>query len=86
MSAPARDLLPDSIFPAKKFIPVPAKHRSGTGKSIVIRGAEENNLKDIDVEIPLGMFTCVTGVSGSGKSSLINEVLYKTLASNGKIT
>jgi len=64
----------------KKYIPVPAKHRSGTGKSIVIRGAEENNLKNIDVKIPLGLFTCVTGVSGSGKSSLINEVLYKTLA------
>jgi excinuclease ABC subunit A len=65
----------------KKFIPVPAEHRKGSGRSIVIRGASENNLRHIDVEIPLGTFTCVTGVSGSGKSSLINEVLYKTLAS-----
>ena len=61
-------------------IPVPARRREGSGKSLVIRGASENNLKDIDVEIPLGVLTCVTGVSGSGKSSLINEVLYKTLA------
>jgi excinuclease ABC subunit A len=66
----------------KKFIPVPAEHRKGSGRSIVIRGASENNLRHIDVEIPLGTFTCVTGVSGSGKSSLINEVLYKTLASH----
>ena len=62
-------------------IPVPARRREGNGKKLVIRGASENNLKDIDVEIPLGVLTCVTGVSGSGKSSLINEVLYKTLAS-----
>lgn len=64
----------------KKSIPVPETRRSGSGKNIVIRGACENNLKDIDVEIPLGKLICVTGVSGSGKSSLINEVLYKTLA------
>lgn len=65
----------------KKFIPVPAVRREGNGKCLTIRGARENNLKNIDVEIPLGKFTCVTGVSGSGKSSLINEIFYKTLAS-----
>ena len=65
----------------KKHIPVPGTRRQGNGRSIWIRGAQENNLKNIDVEIPLGKLICVTGVSGSGKSSLINEVLYKTLAS-----
>ena len=64
----------------RKEIPVPKKTRPLTGKSLVIRGAKENNLKNIDVEIPLRVFTSVTGVSGSGKSSLINEILYKTLA------
>ena len=64
----------------RKEIPVPKKTRPLTGRSLVIRGAKENNLKNIDVEIPLGLFTSVTGVSGSGKSSLINEILYKTLA------
>ncbi len=63
----------------RKKIPVPAKRRSGNGKSLKIIGARENNLKNIDVEIPLGEFVCVTGVSGSGKSSLINEILYKRL-------
>ena len=65
----------------RKKIPVPAVRRTGSGKSLVIRNARENNLKGIDVEIPLGKIVCVTGVSGSGKSSLINEILYKTLAS-----
>ena len=65
----------------RKRIPVPETRREGNGRSIWIRGARENNLKNIDVEIPLGKLICVTGVSGSGKSSLINEVLYKTLAS-----
>lgn len=64
----------------KKKIPVPAKRRVGNGKFIKIIGASENNLKNIDVDIPLGEFVCVTGVSGSGKSSLINEILYKKLA------
>ena len=64
----------------KKFIPVPDKRRAGNGKSLIIRGACENNLKNIDVEIPLGELVVVTGVSGSGKSSLINEILYKSLA------
>lgn len=63
----------------RKKIPVPAKRRSGNGKSLKIIGARENNLKNIAVEIPLGEFVCVTGVSGSGKSSLINEILYKRL-------
>ncbi len=63
-----------------KKIPVPGSRRPGNGKTLTIRGARENNLRNIDVEIPLGTFTCVTGVSGSGKSSLVNEILYKTLA------
>ncbi len=61
-------------------IPVPEKRRPGNGKAIRICGARENNLKNIDVDIPLGKLICVTGVSGSGKSSLINEIFYKTLA------
>ena len=64
----------------KKKIPVPETRRAGSGRFLRIRGAKENNLKNIDVDIPLGKLVCVTGVSGSGKSSLINEVLYKTLA------
>ncbi len=72
---------PDSItgqyISRVKKIDIPEKRREGNGKFIKIIGAEQNNLKDIDVEIPLGKFTCVTGVSGSGKSSLINEILYK---------
>ena len=64
----------------KKSVEVPQKRRGGNGKKIKILGAAQNNLKNIDVEIPLGMFICVTGVSGSGKSSLINEILYKSLA------
>ena len=62
-----------------KKIPVPTTRRQGNGKSLKICGATENNLKNVDVEIPLGTLTCVTGVSGSGKSSLVNEVLNKTL-------
>ena len=62
-----------------KKIPVPSARRQGSDKFITIEGASENNLKDVDVSIPLGTLTCVTGVSGSGKSSLVNEVLNKTL-------
>ena len=62
-----------------KKIPVPSRRRAGNGAKLTIFGAEENNLKNIDVEIPLGTFTCVTGVSGSGKSSLVNQVLNRTL-------
>ncbi len=64
----------------KRFIPIPEKRRTGNGKSLIVHGATENNLKNIDVMFPLGQFICVTGVSGSGKSSLVNEILYKTLA------
>ena len=64
-----------------KKIPVPTSRRPGNGKFLTVRGACENNLKNVDVQIPLGTFTCVTGVSGSGKSSLVNEVLNKTLLS-----
>ena len=64
----------------KRFVPVPPRRRPGNGSFLTVRGAAENNLKGIDVTIPLGTFTAVTGVSGSGKSSLVNEVLYKTLA------
>ncbi|MCI8651191.1 MAG: excinuclease ABC subunit UvrA [Oscillospiraceae bacterium] len=63
-------------------IPVPKERRKGNGKFLTIRGAAENNLRSVDVSIPLGSFTCVTGVSGSGKSSLVNEILYKRLAAD----
>ena len=63
-----------------RFIPIPEKRRQGNGKFLKVVGAKENNLKGIDVTIPLGEFVCVTGVSGSGKSSLVNEILYKRLA------
>ncbi len=64
----------------KRRIPVPDQRRAGNGNFLEVFGARENNLKEIDVRIPLGTFTCITGVSGSGKSSLINSVVYKTLA------
>jgi excinuclease ABC subunit A len=64
----------------KKFIPVPESRRKGNGNFLTVYGAKENNLKNIDVKIPLGEFVSITGVSGSGKSSLINEILYKYLA------
>ena len=64
----------------KRTIPVPTERRKGNGKFLKIIGAQQNNLKNINVKIPLGEFVCVTGVSGSGKSSLVNEILYKKLA------
>lgn len=64
----------------KRKIPVPQNRKKGNGNVLTVKGAAENNLKNIDVDFPLGCFTCITGVSGSGKSSLINEILYKNLA------
>ena len=64
----------------KRAIPLPKSRRKGNGKYLTVKGAQQNNLKNINVKIPLGKFVCVTGVSGSGKSSLINEILYKHLA------
>lgn len=66
----------------QKLIPVPETRRAGTGQQLTITGAAANNLQGIHVSIPLGTFTCVTGVSGSGKSSLVNEILYKKLAAS----
>lgn len=75
---------PDSItgkyLSGELKIPVPSERRKGNGKKLKIVGASENNLKNVDVEIPLGKFVCVTGVSGSGKSSLVNEILFKAVS------
>ena len=66
----------------KRSIPVPEKRRPGSGEFLTVRGAAENNLRHIDVSVPLGTFTCVTGVSGSGKSSLVNEIIFKRLGAD----
>ena len=76
----SRQSITGQYLSGAKQIPLPPGRRPGSGKELVIQGARENNLKDIDVHVPLGKFVCVAGVSGSGKSSLINEVLYKRLA------
>ncbi|MBR1478259.1 MAG: excinuclease ABC subunit UvrA [Lachnospiraceae bacterium] len=75
----AKDSITGQYLSGKLSIPVPAKRRKPTGW-LTVQGAQENNLKNIEVKIPLGIMTCVTGVSGSGKSSLVNEILYKKLA------
>ncbi|UYN92813.1 MAG: excinuclease ABC subunit UvrA [Anaerolineales bacterium] len=72
--------LTGAYLSGRKAIEVPKQRRAGNGKSLIVRGASENNLKDLDIEFPLGKLICITGVSGSGKSSLMNEIVYKALA------
>ena len=76
------DSLTGQYLSGKKKIPVPAERRPGNGKFLKVLGAAENNLRHVDVEFPLGTFTVVTGVSGSGKSSLVNEILFKRLGAD----
>ena len=76
------DSITGQYLSGERCIEVPKKRRKGNGKYITVKGAKENNLKNINVKFPLGTFTCVTGVSGSGKSSLVNEIVYKSVASN----
>ncbi len=78
----SKDSITGQYLSGRKKVEVPKQRRSGNGKKLKIIGAAQNNLKNINVEIPLGQLVCVTGVSGSGKSSLVNEILYKYLASH----
>lgn len=75
-----KESLTGQYLSGEKSIPLPSKRRKGNGFKLDVKGCNENNLKNINVKIPLGTFTCITGVSGSGKSSFINEILYKKLA------
>ena len=75
-----KESITSDYLTGRKSIPVPEKRRKGNGSFLTVKGAAENNLKNINVKIPLGTFTCVTGVSGSGKSSFVNDILYKVLA------
>ncbi len=75
-----KESITSDYLTGRKKIPVPKERRKGNGSYLTVKGAAENNLKNINVKIPLGTFTCVTGVSGSGKSSFVNDILYKVLA------
>lgn len=75
-----KDSITGPYLSGKKSIPIPKKRRQGNGNFLTVLGAQEHNLRDIDVKIPLGELICITGVSGSGKSSLVNEIIYKHLA------